>query len=166
MIEVAIDSQFDIAWNIIDRCRSSLLEQSILQWDDHYPTVETVRADIADRRLYLLTSSGIGRAVVTIDTKTEPQYSTVSWTTIEPALIVHRLCVDPVFQGNGFGRQLMNYVENYARCHRYASLRLDVYSGYPRALALYRQRGYHEVGQIVFPRRVLQFTCFELSLER
>src|SRR5574338_1108285 len=141
MIEAATDSKFGIAWNIIDRCRSSLLDQSILQWDDCYPTVEIVRTDIADRRLYLLTSSGIGRAVVTIDTKTEPQYSTVSWTTIEPALIVHRLCVDPTFQGNGFGRQLMDYVENYARRHRYASLRLDAYSGNPRALALYRQRG-------------------------
>lgn len=166
MIEVATKPQFDIAWNIIDRCRSSLLGQGIFQWDDHYPTVETVRADIADRRLYLLTSSGIGRAVVTIDAKTEPQYSTVSWTTIEPTLIVHRLCVDPAFQRGGFGRQLMDYVENYARRHRYASLRLDAYSGNPRALALYRRRGYHEVGQIVFPRRVLQFTCFELSLER
>ena len=99
MIEVATDSQCGMVWNILDRCRSSLLGQGILQWDDCYPTVETVRTDIADRRLYLLTSSGIGRAVVTIDTKTELQYSTVSWTTIEPALIVHRLCVDPASQG-------------------------------------------------------------------
>src|SRR5690242_4203025 len=117
MIEVATDSQFGMAWDIIDRCRTALLDQGILQWDDLYPTAETVWTDIADRRLYLLTSSGIGRAVVTIDTKTEPQYSTVVWETVEPALIVHRLCVDPAFQGNGFGRQLMDYVENYARRH-------------------------------------------------
>lgn len=111
MIEVATDSQCGMVWNILDRCRSSLLGQGILQWDDCYPTVETVRTDIADRRLYLLTSSGIGRAVVTIDTKTELQYSTVSWMTIEPALIVHRLCVDLGISGNGFGRQLRDYVE-------------------------------------------------------
>ena len=122
--------------------------------------------DIADRRLYLLTSSGIGRAVVTIDTKTEPQYSTVVWETVEPALIVHRLCLDPAFQGNGFGRQLMDYVENYARRHRYASLRLDAYTGYARALAFYKERGYHEAGQVLFPRRELPFICFELDLER
>ena len=166
MIEVATDSQFGMAWDIIDRCRTALLDQGILQWDDLYPTAETVWTDIADRRLYLLTSSGIGRAVVTIDTKTEPQYSTVVWETVEPALIVHRLCVDPTFQGKGFGRQLMDYVENYARHHRYASLRLDAYTGYARALAFYKDRVYHEAGQVLFPRRVLPFTCFELGLAR
>lgn len=36
MIEVAAKSQCDIAWNIVDRCRSALLNQGILQWDDHY----------------------------------------------------------------------------------------------------------------------------------
>ncbi len=165
MIEVATKSQFDIVWNIIDRCRSALLDQGILQWDNLYPTAETVRADIADGRLYLSTSSGINRAVVTLDMKAEPQYSTVLWKTLEPALIVHRLCVDPTFQGNGFGRQLMDYAESYARQHRYASLRLDAYSGNPRALVLYHRRGYRKAGQVLFPRRVLPFTCFELGLE-
>jgi hypothetical protein len=111
MIEVATDSQCGMVWNILDRCRSSLLGQGILQWDDCYPTVETVRADIADRRLYLLTSSGIGRAVVTIDTKTELQYSTVSWTTIEPAPDRTPSLRRPGISGNGFGRQLRDYVE-------------------------------------------------------
>ena len=42
MIEVATDSQFGMAWDIIDRCRTALLDQGILQWDDLYPTAETV----------------------------------------------------------------------------------------------------------------------------
>lgn len=166
MIVAADVSQFDAAWNIIDRCRTALLEQGILQWDKLYPTAEIVRADIADRRLYLLTLSGICRAVVTIDVKKEAQYSTVLWTTAEPALIVHRLCVEPGFQGHGYGRQLMDYVETYARHHRYTSLRLDAYSGNPRAVALYQRLGYHEAGRVFFPRRVLPFKCFELSLDR
>ena len=60
----------------------------------------------------------------------------------------------------------MDYVENYARRHRYASLRLDAYIGYARALAFYKERGYHEAGQVLFPRRELPFICFELDLER
>lgn len=60
----------------------------------------------------------------------------------------------------------MDYVENYARRHRYANLRLDAYSGNPRALALYKGHGDREAGQVLFPRRALPFTCFELGLER
>ena len=125
-----------------------------------------MRADIADRRLYLLTDFAVCCAVVTIDTSKEAQYETVAWTTDEPALIVHRLCVAPSAQGKGFGQQLMSFVEDYARQHDHASLRLDAYSGNPRALALYQRRGYREAGQVFFPRQVLPFKCFELSLDR
>ncbi|MCS6304638.1 MAG: GNAT family N-acetyltransferase [Nitrospira sp.] len=56
---------------------------------------------------------------------------------IEVATIIYRLGVAPAFQGKGFVRQLMDYVENYVRHHRYAGIRLDAYSENPRALALY-----------------------------
>lgn len=69
------------------------------------------------------------RAVVTIDPHSEPQYSTVLWTTAEPALLVRRLCVDPRFQESGFARELPDYVEDCAKKNTYASLRLDAYSG-------------------------------------
>ncbi|MGC4096516.1 MAG: GNAT family N-acetyltransferase [Nitrospira sp.] len=165
MIEMATEVHRELVWLLIDRCRTALLEQGIHQWDEFYPTVETVSADIMERRLYLLTSSGMCRAVVTIDTQCEPQYSTVLWATPEPALLVRRLCVDPAFQGRGYANQLMDYVEAYATQHRYASLRLDAYSGNSRALGLYQRRGYREAGHVCFPRRVLPFICFELGLE-
>lgn len=165
MIEVATEVHGDLVWFLIDRCRTALLDRGIHQWDEFYPTVETVSADIVGRRLYLLTSSGMCPAVVTIDTQIEPQYSTVLWTTPEPALFVRRLCVDPAFQGSGFANQLMDYVEDYATQYRYARLRLDAYSGNSRALTLYQRRGYREAGQVFFPRRVLPFICFELGLE-
>lgn len=94
--------------------------------------------------LYVFASLGQVLAVVTIDTQHEGEYNTVRWTTSEPALIVHRLCVDPEVQGQGTGRRLMEFVERYAVRQRFSSVRLDAYSGNPRALALYRQRGSHQ----------------------
>ena len=117
-----------------------------------YPTRETAVQDMNVGGLYVFASLGQVLAVVTIDTQHEDEYNTVRWTTAEPALIVHRLCVDPEVQGQGIGRRLMEFVERYAVRQRFSSVRLDAYSGNPRALALYRQRGYREAGQVSFPR--------------
>jgi GNAT superfamily N-acetyltransferase len=154
-------SLLDAAWDIIARCRTALREGGILQWDDLYPTREIVAADIAGGRLYVLTSAGRPQAVVTVDATQDDEYATVPWTSAEPALVVHRLCVDPAAQGHGLGRLLMEHVEAHAAHHRFASIRLDAYSGNPPALALYRRRGYREAGQLFFPRRALPFYCFE-----
>ena len=164
MIVKADISHLDAAWRIIDRCRASLRERGIFQWDDVYPTREDVEADIGAGRLYALTTGEHPQAIVTMDSIQEPEYATLSWMSPEPALVVHRLCVDPSAQGRGLGGQLMDYVEKHASRHRFASIRLDAYSGNPQALSLYRRRGYREVGQVLFPRRTLPFCCFELNV--
>ena len=164
MIIQADTSHLDAAWTIIDRCRTALRERGVLQWDHLYPTREIVRADLAAGRLYALTVGGRPEAVVTVDTTQDAQYAAVPWRFIEPALVVHRLCVDPAAQGCGFGGQLMDYVEEYAAHHDFGSVRLDAYSGNPPALALYRRRGYRQAGEVFFPRRVLPFYCFELDV--
>lgn len=164
MVTKGIQGDLDAVWNIIDRCRASLRQRGIFQWDMVYPTRETAVQDMNVGGLYVLTSLGQVLAVVTIDTQHEDEYNTVRWTTSEPALIVHRLCVDPEVQGQGIGRRLMEFVEQYAVRQRFSSVRLDAYSGNPRALALYRQRGYRQAGQVFFPRRTMPFHCFELDL--
>ena len=162
----ADESQLGAAWTIIERCRAALRQRGILQWDDVYPTRATVAADIAHCRLYVLTASGECQATAALDDTQDPLYNTVSWTTAEPALVVHRLCVDPAAQGRGYGRQLMEFAEDHAERHRYSSVRLDAYSDNPSAVMLYHRRGYREAGQVIFPRRALPFHLFELAVGR
>lgn len=157
-------SHLDAAWEIVDRCRAALRAQGILQWDEIYPTREIVAADVAERRLHVLVAGDRPQAVVAVDATQDEQYATVPWTSAEPALVVHRLCVAPAAQGRGFGARLMDYAEAHAAHHRFASVRLDAYSGNPQALALYRRRGYREAGQVFFPRRSLPFHCFERDI--
>jgi ribosomal protein S18 acetylase RimI-like enzyme len=60
----------------------------------------------------------------------------------------------------------MEFAENYAIEQRFSCIRLDAYTGNPRAIALYEGRGYERIGQTYFPRRKLPFDCFEKTLER
>ena len=164
MIVRGDESHCDAAWSIIDRCRIALRERGVLQWDDSYPTRDHVVADIAAGQLYVVMSEGACVATVAIDAREDPQWSTAEWQTPEPALVVHRLCVDPDAQGRGHARRLMDFVEQYAAHEGFASIRLDAFSGNPQSLALYRGRGYTPAGEVYFPGRELPFICFEREI--
>lgn len=153
----------DAAWEILDRCRRALDARGIHQWDDVYPTREVIEADVANGRLWVLEVEGRVRASVALDSAQDPQYASVEWAYSEPALVVHRLCVDPGAWGRGYATQLMNFAERYAAEHGFASIRLDAYSANPESIHLYRRRGYRDAGQVYFPRRRGHFHCFELA---
>jgi ribosomal protein S18 acetylase RimI-like enzyme len=153
------------AWALMERCRHALEVQGIHQWDDVYPARETVANDVRRGALFVLEDAdGNAVACVSLDDQQSEEYASLAWTGSEPALVVHRLCVDPGFQGRGYARQLMDFAESYAAQHGYASVRLDAYTANERSVDLYRRRGYREVGQVRFPRGELPFWCFELSV--
>ena len=153
-------------WALMRRARQSLQAQGIHQWDDAYPTRETVATDVARGTLFVLEEEdGTCIASVALDRLQSPEYASLDWTTAEPALVVHRLCVEPTAQGRGHARQLMDFAESYASEQGCVSVRLDAYTGNSRSVELYRRRGYRAVGQVHFPRRELPFWCFELNLQ-
>jgi ribosomal protein S18 acetylase RimI-like enzyme len=154
------------AWELVDRCRRALDAQGIHQWDDVYPTRETIAADVSRGALYVLEDDD-GRVVagVTLDDRQSPEYASLAWSGGEPALVVHRLCVDPRSQGRGYAHRLMEFAESHAARSGYASVRLDAYTANQRSVELYRRRGYREVGQVYFPRRSMPFWCFELVVD-
>lgn len=157
----AKEQHIDAAWRIVDACRTALRERDIDQWDEIYPARQTVADDAARGRLFVLSVAQECVATVTLDDIQAPEYETVPWQYPTPALVVHRLCVDPARQGQGFGRTLMDFAEAHAAEHGYASIRLDSYSMNPEAMALYRRRGYRDAGRVLFPRRAAPYVCFE-----
>ena len=165
-IRLAALSDSDIAWQLIHSCKAALATRGVAQWDEEYPSRANVVADIANARLFLLLSTGHCVGLVTLDASADPAYATIPWAGLEPALVVHRLCVDPLCQGKGFGSRLMDFAESHATQHEFASIRLDAYSGNPEAVALYRRRGYRQAGELYFPRRALPFYLFERATAR
>ncbi len=161
----AAERHIALVWALMLRAREALRAQGIHQWDEIYPTGETIAADVAQGSLFVLEDdAGHCVASVALDRTQSPEYAALEWTTSEPALVVHRLCVDPAVQGRGYARQLMDFAESYALERGCASVRLDAYTGNPRSVELYRKRGYRAVGQVRFPRRELPFWCFELDV--
>lgn len=149
---------------IITRCKHQMREAGNDQWDDLYPTAAVVERDIRTGSLFVLVDGSECIGAVCLDDEQPPEYAALHWQYLGPVLVVYRLCVDPANQGSGVARTLMDFAERFAATNGYPAIRLDTYTGNPRALVLYQRRGYHRAGQVSFPRRKLPFECFERAI--
>ena len=73
-----------------------------------------------------------------------PPVAAVTLTASQDALWVNNLAVDPVHQGAGLGRLLMQFAENEARRHALAEVRLYTNELMTENIAFYSGLGYQE----------------------
>ncbi len=153
---------------IIDLCKRQMQAAGSDQWNDFYPNLEIVQEDANAGNLYTL-QLGDGEPLagaICLNEAQSPEYSKVAWRYQSArVLVIHRLCVRPDFQKNGAARMLMDFAEAFALRHGYDAVRLDTYTGNPRAVKLYLQRGYERAGQVTFRARRLPFDCFEKAVK-
>ncbi|MFF2450144.1 GNAT family N-acetyltransferase [Neobacillus sp. NPDC058068] len=144
---------------------SDLRKKGVKQWDRFYPNRYIIKADITKGNLFgIMIGSKVAGAVV-LDTNESKYYRNLKWDDCNgKPLIIHRLGVLPQFQGKGYGKQLLQFAENYAETNGYTSIRLDVFSLNPGALKMYERAGYQFVGMVRFPFRKAPYKCYEKNI--
>lgn len=150
--------------DLLVACTKDLLSRRIDQWDDLYPDLEAVDDEVAAGSVYVAVDGATCIASVSLDELPDAAYAGVSWRGGEPALIMHRLCVDPRQRGRGFGRRMVQFAEELAVDRGCASVRLDAYIGNLSAVRLYERCGFNVAGKVRYPRRRLSFYCMEKVL--
>ena len=154
---------------IVDLIKDIIIDmetKGIYQWNEHYPSQSIFENDINNETLYLMKNDHECLGIIVFDEQQSPEYKEIDWLTEgKKVLVIHRLAINPKYQKQGIARLLMDFAENIAIKKGYTSIRLDAYSGNPRALKLYENRGYEKTGQLFFSFRELPFYCFEKKLE-
>jgi ribosomal protein S18 acetylase RimI-like enzyme len=166
-MEVAIGTPGDVAavTEVATLCVAQMRASGIDQWDEIYPGHDVFAADAESGHLYVLRSGGIVAGSIVLNEIQAPEYTTVAWRWPDHRpLVIHRLCVRPDYQRQGAGHRLMDFAESFAASRAYPSIRLDTYTGNPRAVTMYERRGYLAAGFVRFPRRRLPFICMEKAL--
>ena len=144
---------------------ANLRKKGVYQWDRYYPNRFIIKADIKKGNLFGIMNGEKILGVVVIDTNESKKYQQLRWEDVEGRpLIIHRLAVNPLYQGKGYGKQLLQFAEKYALQNGYSSIRLDVYSQNRGALNMYERSGFQERGSIRFPFRSVPYKCFEKIL--
>ena len=136
-----------------------------LQWDDAYPNAEVFERDIELGQLWVAEIDGAIAGVAALTRDQEPEYAQVGWDIEEPAVVVHRLAVDPAFRGMGVAGALMRKAEDVAMERGIRVLRVDTNTLNEASQRLFPKLGYALVGEIGLEFRPgLRFLCYEKRL--
>ena len=136
-----------------------------LQWDEHYPNSGVFERDVNLNQLWLAEIDGRIAGVAAITTDQQPEYVNIGWDIHETAIVVHRLAVDPAFQGKGVAKVLMQQAEAVARERQIKVLRVDTNTQNEATQRLFPRLGYTLAGETGFSFRPdLRFRCYEKRL--
>src|SRR6195952_3782447 len=141
-----------------------------LQWDETYPNSEVFTQDIALRQLWVAEMDeagdpGLIGGVAAFTREQSHEYAAVGWDITEPAIVIHRLAVDPDFRGFGIATALMEEAEALAQEAGISVLRVDTSAQNVATQKLFPKLRYTFSGETgLFHRPGLRVLCYEKRL--
>lgn len=166
-IRPAAAGDLDEIWALVGRAVAHMNALGNPQWGSDYPTRAHYAGDIARGELYAAVD-GVGAilGIVCLNTDQAPEYAPLPWRVPGPAMVVHRMAVDPAAQRQGVAAALFSFAEALARARGIPAVHADTYWKNDRMRSLFLNRGYEKVGEVSFsrPQRPLGYPCFEKVL--
>lgn len=136
-----------------------------LQWNENYPNHEVFKKDAEARQLWIAEIEGSIAGVAAITEEQTPEYATTGMNLDEPAIVVHRLAVDPEYRSQGIAIALMQKAEQIAKERGITVMRADTNTQNQGMQKLFVKLGYTLFGETGFARRPgLRFFCYEKRL--
>lgn len=133
--------------DLVRHATEKMIAQDILQWDELYPDEEILCRDIDRKQLNVGIIDKKIAVMYVLNIECDDEYKNGQWRHGDkPYGIIHRLCVNPVFQNKGIARTTMLHIESEALARGFQAIRLDVFTGNPIALKLYTDLGYCRAG--------------------
>ena len=135
------------------------------QWSEDYPNEAVFQKDIEQQYLWVAELNEQIAGVAALTNDQDEEYAQADWDVTEPALVTHRLAVDPIAQGKGVALALLNKAEELAREQGLRVLRVDTNSENQATQRLFPKLGYRMAGEITLAFRPgLRFFCYEKQL--
>lgn len=132
---------------LVNNAINTMIMQNILQWDNLYPNEEVLREDIIKQQLYVGIVDNHIAVIYVLNQDCDEAYKNGKWKyEYKPYYVVHRLCVNPLFQNKGIAQLTMQHIEKELLLLGITSIRLDAFTKNPYALKLYDKLGYSKVG--------------------
>lgn len=136
-------------FGLVTKAIETMDEQGIFQWDELYPDREILQEDILKKELYVGIIDKQIAVIYVLNQECDEEYKNGKWKFGDkPFCVIHRLCVNPVFQNKGVAGKVMLHIEQEVLLREIAVIRLDAFTQNPHALKLYEHLGYSKVGDV------------------
>ena len=129
---------------------AALARQGVDQWQDGYPSPETIRRDLlrGDGRIVRIDGAAAAYAAFVFDG--EPAYAEIdgTWLDQAPYVVLHRLAVAQEVKGQGIATEFMRRTMTLARERGTGSFRIDTNFDNRCMLRLLAKFGFVRCGEI------------------
>jgi len=161
MIRLAETQDLTAIMEILQVVVQKMHNNNNFQWDAKYPREQDFIEDINQGELFVSVQEGEVAGFICIN-KVEPEeYKGLAWSLSQEALVIHRMAVSPAYQKLGIGAQLVGFADELAKQKQMKYLKIDTYSGNPKAQRLFEKLGYTFVGEMHFNGKEKAFYCYE-----
>ena len=121
--------------------------KEIFQWDNLYPDKNIIKEDIVHNEMFIAKKHNNIIGAFTINHFCDDEYKNGNWKYPNASYnVIHRLCVNPEYQNQGYAAEIMQWIEKYLKNKNIKTIRLDAFTKNKSALRLYEKLGYTIVG--------------------
>ena len=122
-------------------------KDNIHQWDEIYPDKDILKEDITKNQMYIGKTDNKIAVCFVLSEECDEEYKNGCWKYPNSRFnVIHRLCVNPLFQNQGIAAKTLEYIENLSKSEGYDSIRLDCFTQNPYSKKLYDKAGYSITG--------------------
>lgn len=150
-----------IIWEILQQAIEQRRLDGSDQWQNGYPSEETVADDIASGYGYVLTDNGNIIAYAAVIFGIEPAYNEISgnWLSLGDYAAIHRVATSNAIKGKGVATQLFLLLEDLAISQNVFSIKVDTNFDNIPMLKIMDRLNYQYCGEILFggaPRKAYE----------
>lgn len=124
------DRDISAVMNIIKQAQQYFKERNIDQWQNGYPNELIIKEDIKKGWSYILTDGDNVVATAAISFEGEQTYDEIyegRWLSNEKYAVIHRICVNNEFKGNGLASQILDSAERLCIERNVHSIKIDTH---------------------------------------
>jgi len=123
----AREADVERIWQIILQAKEQMRLRNSLQWQDGYPTVESITNDIGKNYGYVLSCEDVVIAYAAVVYDGELAYNNIqgNWLSDYPYVVVHRVAVADEMKRQGIATLFMQKIEEMSREKGIRSFRVD-----------------------------------------
>ena len=119
------------------------------QWSDKYPNEERFREDVEDGSLYVCEEDDRIKGFAVVDDKHPYPYDDIPWElTRSDSRALHRMAVDPEFQGQGIASGMMKEIETLLIAEGIKGIHTDTSLENKKMQYQFEKNGYEFKGQL------------------
>ena len=126
LIRTAIINDLEVIASLAKIVRSDMVSKGLNQWVGDYPNIDNFRSDLDKGGLFVLVEADKIVGSCSILKENDIAYKEVVWNG-KNALVIHRILIDPTYQGKGFGKEMVNFAYKKVLNEGYDSLKIDTH---------------------------------------